>query len=65
MWEIPLMSWQVWKKRVLGSRVGWMTRPEYVFSDRAGADRKAEAFKRQLSVVDVAVLPVGEHPERE
>lgn len=60
-------DWQVWKKRAgLGAASekdgGWMTRPEYIFASRELAERKAEGFKRQLSVVDICVLPVGQRP---
>jgi hypothetical protein len=59
----PDSKWQAWKKCVRGRECEWMTIPEYIHDTRELAERHAEGFKRQLSVVDVKVLPVGVHPE--
>ena len=56
------MKWVAWKL-VVRDKVTWMTRPEYRFDTREEAEKLAESFKRQLSVVDIAVLPMGEYPE--
>lgn len=55
-------QWQVWKKRVIGTKTSWMTRPEYVFDNIRQAELLAEAFKCQLSVVGVDIFHVGETP---
>jgi len=60
----PSQRWQVWKKRVMPPTAGgWSTREEYVRDTKEQAWKLAEHFKRQLTVVDVRVLPVGERPE--
>jgi hypothetical protein len=55
----PEPRWQVWKKRY---HDGWMTHEWYRHLDLQYAERQAEGFKHQMSVVDVAVLPVGTRP---
>jgi len=55
-------GYQVWKLRVIGEQTQWSSCDQYIVDTLQDAVLLAGPFMMQLSVVDIAILPVGHKP---